>query len=51
MDNNKKQYKVTQDEIEYILTSELNENNFKLTLQELNQNNSLIYVGDFPFII
>jgi len=47
MDNNKKQYKVTQDENDYILTSELYQNNIRLTLQEINKNNPLIYVGDF----
>ena len=47
MDNNKKQYKVTQDENDYILTSELNVNNLRITLQEINKNNPLIYVGDF----
>ena len=48
MDNNKKQYKVTQEENDYILTSELNNNNLRLSLKEINKNNPLIYVGEFP---
>jgi len=50
MDNNKKQYRITQDENDYILTSELNINNLRITLQEINKNNPLIYKGDFSLL-